>query len=659
VPPTSIEIGLLEIARRIVLAALGGTATLVGGVLVERAIFQAQLATATQQLVSAYQSAHQIELADERLTMSANMAAATGEQRWIDRYQATLPVIDEAIQKASELAPPAIAERFNAETRVSNSRLVELERAAIDSVRSGDTQGARNILDGALYLYHKQILSDGTGKFFDGMIAAVRRDFSIVESRALAAIAAGIALVIVGAVVFWRRLSAALERFEGAYREAEKKIKNLAMTDVLTGLANRLSLRESLQAALRRAGQDQTKVAVLMIDLDRFKPLNDRHGHLVGDRILKTVAQRMAKIVRNGAFRGRYGGDQFLAVVEYSTDEESPHRVGQRLVEALSEHMTIDGLTVQIGASVGCAVYPTDAKSDEELIRKADMALYRAKQEARGTVRSYDSNMDTDLASRVQLEVELKRAIRTSAIVPYFQPLVDLSSRRLRGFEVLCRWNHPARGLIPPSEFIPLAETSGLIDSLTMALLQKACLKARSLPSNLSIAINVAPQQIQDEWLAEKILAVLTKTGFAPERLNVELTESAFVSDMDSAKRVITSLKKLGIKVALDDFGTGYSSLCYLSELPFDEIKIDRFFVKTLHDRPESAKIIAAIIGLGKSLGVPTIAEGVETERDAEVLREMGCTCAQGYLYSEPVPAADLLALVRQLSSEQGLRAAG
>jgi diguanylate cyclase (GGDEF)-like protein len=484
------------------------------------------------------------------------------------------------------------------------------------------------------------------------MISESRAEFTGIQLTALLVSSAALPLFFFGAAVLWHRLNASFKKSEGAYVEAEDRIRRLAMNDVLTGLSNRLSLRQTLQAEIARAAANNTKLAVLMIDLDRFKPINDRHGHLVGDLVLKEVAARLARVVRKSEFRGRFGGDEFVALVEYENDDDIPRRVGGRLVEILSEPMWFSGLTLDIGASVGLAIYPTHAKGDEELIRKADAALYRSKEDGRGAVRCYNESMEAALAARAGLEEDLRVAVRTASIIPYFQPLIDLSTGAICGFEVLSRWEHPVRGTIAPADFIRIAETAGLIDALTMGVLQKACLKARSLPGNLPIAINVAPRQIEDERLAEKILAVLARTGFPAQRLEIELTENALVNDLGVAKQVITSLKKSGIKVALDDFGTGYSSLCYLSELPFDKIKIDGSFIKTLHDRPESAKIVNAIIGLGKSLGVPTIAEGVESERDAIAVRAMGCPIAQGFYYSPAVPATDLAELCQRFAKE-------
>ncbi len=640
-------------ARRTVGLALVGAALIVSGVLLERVAYQREQNAATERLIEAQQAADRILLADERLTMSANMAAATGEQRWINRYDANIPVIDEAIRAAGELAPASVADQFDAETRVANDRLVELERSSFDAVHAGRIRTARAILDGAAYAEHKHTLSDGTSRFIASVIGSVRAELKAVGSRALVFMCLVLLASGVGASLLWRQLNVSLAKSEAAFLEAESTIRDLALNDVLTGISNRRALCESLKSALAEAGRAGSKVALLMIDLDRFKPVNDRHGHVIGDLVLKEVAERLSHVLRAGELRARYGGDEFVAVVEYRSDDHIGARIGRRLVEALSAPMTFDDTTVQIGASIGIAVYPTDAAHDGELLRKADVALYRAKRDGRGMVWAYNPSMDVDIDAQTALEDELRAGIAAGQLVPYFQPLVDLRSGAIRGFEVLCRWRHPTRGLLPPTDFIPLAETTGLIDDLTMAVLRTACLEARRLPPSVTLAVNVAPQQIQDERLPEKILAVLADTGFPPARLEIELTENALISDLGAAKRVIMLLKAVGISISLDDFGTGYSSLWHLSELPFDKIKIDRSFIRTLHERQESAKIVTAIVGLGKSLGVPTIAEGVESARDAEFLRRIGCSTAQGYYFSKPLLSLEAIGLKKlELAAE-------
>jgi diguanylate cyclase (GGDEF)-like protein len=645
-------------ARQTVLTALGAASLCLVAVILGGTIYQAQHRDVTERLVSAQQWSDEVMLADERLSTAANMALLTGDQQWIERYEADASARDEAMRSASSLAPADALQRFEHQAQASIERLAEMDRASFDAIRAGNKPNARSPLDESLYQYHKQIRDKAAREFLDSVMAAVRADFASVQFDAFIATSAAIPIFVAGSVLLWRRLIASLARTEGAYTEAEQRIKNLAMMDVLTGLSNRLAIRESLRHALFRAEREKTKIALLMIDLDRFKPINDRYGHLIGDLVLKEVAARMAKVVRNSELRGRYGGDEFVALVEFGDDDDVPRRVGRRLVEGLSAPMTFDGLTLDIGASVGFAVYPSDATDEEQLMRKADTALYAVKEAGRGNVLAYSSDMEATVEARAELEQDLRQAIRSGLIAPFYQPLVELATGNICGLEVLSRWHHPVKGIIMPVDFVELAESAGMINDMTMAVLQKACLEARTLPPHLTIAINIAPRQIQDEWLAQKIMTVLAKTKFPPQRLEVELTENALVDDIASAKHVISTLKAQGIKVALDDFGTGYSSLWYLSELPFDKIKIDRSFIKTLHERPESAKIVSAIIGLGKSLGVPTIAEGVESERDAEVLRSLGCTIAQGFLYSKPVPAADLSEVVKSLSATRSKRVA-
>jgi diguanylate cyclase (GGDEF)-like protein len=455
----------------------------------------------------------------------------------------------------------------------------------------------------------------------------------------------------VGGLILWRYFNASLMKSETTFLETEGQIRRLAMSDLLTGLANRTFMRHALQTAIERAAKHNTKLAVLMIDLDRFKPINDKHGHLVGDLVLKTAAARLAGAMREGDLCSRYGGDEFVAIMEYEADDEIPRWLAGRIIETLSAPMIIDGMTLYIGASVGFAICPTHAMEEDDLIRKADLALYRVKLSGRGQLRAFDPSLDIDSDARADLEQRLRHGIQSGEIVPYFQPLIELTTGCLRGFEVLSRWQHPSRGLLTPDKFIGLAEETGQITDLTIAIIRQACRAAEALPRELTLAVNVSPQQLQDEALATKVMAALSDTGFAPHRLEVELTERALVTDIALAKRVICSLKRHGIRVALDDFGTGYSSLCYLAELPFDTLKIDRSFVQTLHDRSESIKIVTAIIGLSKSLGLTTVAEGVEAERDATLLRELGCDFSQGYLYSKPIPATELAGLLLRFSA--------
>jgi diguanylate cyclase (GGDEF)-like protein len=630
-------------AQRTVLTALIGAAVMATVVIVERTSFERAQRAAMLELLSANQTAAQILLANERLTMAVNMAAATGERRWQERYSANLPLIEKAINRASTLSDSPAAHRFNSRMRTSNVRLGSLEDAAFKALKAGDRKGARRLLDSGLYRHNKRVLADNTAGFFDSTLVDIRSKLLRLQHRTEIALPLILVLCGLGAYALWYRLNVSLSRSQSAFVRAEGTIRNLAMNDALTGLANRRALFSEFKEALAKARHDDGKLAVLMIDLDRFKPINDQHGHLVGDLVLKQVAYRLAAALPNARVQGRYGGDEFVAVVPFEGDDETVQRMGRQVIEALLQPMSLAGLRLQIGASVGSAIYPRDATRDEELIRKADIALRHAKTHAPGGAVAYEASLDANTEERLQLEADLRTAIAEGTLRPYYQPVVDLRSGKTRSFEILCRWPHPTRGLLQPNTFIPLAEASGLIHKLTLSLLRNACLEARALPEHITLALNIAPQQIQDASLAHKILAVLSETGFAPGRLEVELTETALVTDLPAAKHVISSLKALGIKVALDDFGTGYSSLYYLSELPIDMIKIDGSFTRSMQEREESGKIVTAILGLGKSLNLAAVAECVESERDATFLKTKGCPLAQGNFFGGPMPIDKVL----------------
>jgi diguanylate cyclase (GGDEF)-like protein len=634
-------------ARRTVLIALTGAAVMVGAVVVERASFERNQASAMLKLMAAEQAASSILLADERLTMSAKMLAATGDRRWLDRYEANIPLINDAIRRASALAPSSAAKRFDDETRVANDRLVALQRAAFAAVRRGDARSAHRLLGSGLYKHHKRVLAEGTDRFIASTLGTIQSRLRYLQRRTEIAIPLIILICGLGAYALWYRLNVSLQRLHTAFVRAENTIRRLAMNDALTGLANRRALYAQLQDAIASARRDKAKLALFMFDLDHFKPINDEHGHLVGDNVLKEVASRLTAVLPQAVLRSRYGGDEFVVAVRYEGDDDVARTTGHKIITALGPPMTIDGHKLQIGATLGSAIFPNDAATNEELIRKADLALRNAKRQARGAARAYDAVMDVGPETRAQLEAEVRAAVAAGAFVPYFQPIVHLGSGKIRGFEVLCRWQHPTRGLLQPCEFIPLVESLGLIDELTIALLETAFTQARTLPKPTALSINISPQQIQDAALVHNISAVLATTGFDPKRLHIELTENTLVSDLLAAKGVIAALKRLGIRTSLDDFGTGYSSLSYLAELPIDAIKIDRSFIRTLQHNEQSAKIVTAILGLGKSLSITTIAEGIETERQVAFLKAGGCELGQGHYFGKPMPVDDAKAVLQ------------
>lgn len=629
-------------AQRAVLAALGGAAFVVVALISEQSYFQKRQTEATQRLLTAHTLTRDIVDLQARMTETALKSATVGGQDWLAAYNKIHDKLDNALDKAATLADPDAAARFQSGTRASHERLAELDKAIIEAVQADKPAEAAQILSDPVYQYHQQIVEDGTIAFVNSIARKVEDDLRAVKRHEALALLMLLPIALFAGYVLIRNLNKSLAKQAGEHLAAEGKIQRLAMTDVLTGLANRVSLCSNLEAAIARARSNNTEVALLMIDLDRFKPVNDRHGHLVGDLVLKEVAKRLTKVVRAAELCGRFGGDEFVAVIEYKDGDQIPHRVGTRIVDSLSEPMTFQGLTVEIGASVGYARFPADSEDIDVLIGKADLALYQAKAAGRAAVCGFNASMDQNTKRRAELEADLKTAIAQRQIEPYYQPIIELASGTISGFEVLARWTHPKYGMLAPTEFIPIAERSGVIDELMLAVLQKACLDARQMPPHITLAVNVSSRQIQDERVAHKILAILSKTKFSPSRLEIELTESALVSDIETARDVIDVLKGFGIKVSLDDFGTGYSCLSYLSDLPFDKIKIDRSFVKTIHDRPESRKIVNAIVGLGKSLGIPTLAEGIESERDEAALRQMGCPYGQGYHYSRPVASMEL-----------------
>jgi diguanylate cyclase (GGDEF)-like protein len=433
------------------------------------------------------------------------------------------------------------------------------------------------------------------------------------------------------------RKSLQLRREMLARDAAENLAEAIARHDPLTGLANRRLFSEAVTAKLNRADH---LCAVLLIDIDRFKAVNDAHGHPAGDALLCVVADRLRSILPQGGLAARLGGDEFVALVDYEGDNAGLIALAQDMIAALSAPTTWNGVQLEVGATVGIALAPADGGDAESLLYAADLAMYRGKQEGRGTFRFFEAAMDQALKARIQLERELRSAVRNGEIEPYYQPIVGLPDKELLGFEVLARWRHPTRGVLAPTHFIEAAEQMGLMAELSYGLLRQACLHAKNWPAHLRLAVNISPKQLQERCLPEQILSILTEAGFAPGRLEVEVTETALIENIEVARSVLTSLQNLGVRIALDDFGTGYSSLYHLRELRFDKIRIDRSYVQSLLDSPESVKIVDAIIGLGKSLDLSTTAEGIETVAHLKWLASQGCSFGQGYLFGAPMPAS-------------------
>ncbi|MFY0614403.1 MAG: EAL domain-containing protein [Hyphomicrobiaceae bacterium] len=426
--------------------------------------------------------------------------------------------------------------------------------------------------------------------------------------------------------------------------QLERRADTLAHHDALTGISNRRSFAEKSQEMMTVAAQSGTAVSMLVIDLDRFKPVNDLYGHAVGDKTLQVVTDRITSRLRATDLAARTGGDEFAVLLYHEAgDDGLAEHIARRILKTISKPIWIEGKGISISSSIGISQAPRDATDFEDLSAKADLAMQRAKKLGRDTYTCYDNDIGEVQQQRLELEAGLRNAIETREIVPYMQPLVSLRDGSLLGFEILARWRHPQRGLIPPDRFIGIAEECGLISELMLSTLQQACETAVDWPGNFKIAVNLSPIQIQDRELANRVKAVCDTTGFAAERLEIEITEAIFINDSDLAQVAIAELKALGVSVSLDDFGTGFSSMRYLSEFPIDKVKIDRSFVMGRDDNGKNEKIVNSIISLGHSLGMLTIAEGVEKETDVEWLVEQGCDQAQGYLYSAPVALPDAL----------------
>ncbi len=425
-------------------------------------------------------------------------------------------------------------------------------------------------------------------------------------------------------------------------RRAEAKVLQLARHDALTGLANRAVFRQQLEEAVRALDQGRL-FAVHMIDLDRFKPVNDTYGHLVGDRLLKEVAHRLRDLVRSGDVVGRLGGDEFAVIQAGAVRPDQAQALAVRICGALCQPYSIDGHTILIGASVGIAFAPSDANEAQALIQAADLALYSAKASCRGTFAVYNETMQAEHAARRQLETDLRRAIAEEQFELHYQPILDIGSREVTAYEALIRWHHPERGFVPPLDFIPLAEETGLIGPIGAWVIRTACHDMAQREGAARVAINLSPVQFRDRKLVEIVSNALAASGLPAARLEIEITESALLQDDRLTQDHLRALRDLGVHITMDDFGTGYSSLSYLMSYPIQTIKIDRSFVNGLGQQTSRTAIVRTITTLASSLGLSTIAEGVETEEQLRHLCELGCTEAQGYLFSKPKPAAEIL----------------
>ena len=447
--------------------------------------------------------------------------------------------------------------------------------------------------------------------------------------------AGGVAGLMFGGVASW-----VAYREMNRARAAERRLCDISERDPLTDLPNRSAVRSRLETAVERAGALGESLAVLHIDLDRFKELNDQHGHAIGDAVLRAVAQRLSALTGPPAFAGRLAGDEFVVVQGAQADPAgaASHLAG-RILEALREPIEADGRRLSLNASLGVALYPTDGESAELLQAHAGVALDMAKTQARGGWRFFSAETDEAMRIRRQTARELRGAITDGDLVVHYQPLAQTTDSEICGFEALVRWNHAERGMVPPMEFIPLAEEMGLIGPLGDWVLRQACIDAASWEQPLTVAVNISAVQLHEPDLPVRVQEILLQTGLRPSRLELEITETALIQDTQAALNSLRRIKSLGVRIAMDDFGTGFSSLSTLQSFPFDKLKIDKSFVGSIHRDDRSTAIVKAVLGLGRSLNIPVTAEGVETQAQLEFLRAELCAQVQGWLIGRPAPA--------------------
>jgi diguanylate cyclase (GGDEF)-like protein len=419
-------------------------------------------------------------------------------------------------------------------------------------------------------------------------------------------------------------------------KRAAERIAHMAQHDPLTGLPNRTAFATRFAAVLDRSAAAGTSFTVMCIDLDRFKEINDLFGHPAGDRVLREVSKRLLTAVK-GEFVARLGGDEFTVIVEQAGGPAAAASLAESVLSATSENIEIEGQSISISLSVGVAIYPQDGTDAAALLSNSDAALYRAKSEGRATIRFFASEMDRQLRAKRGLQHDLRSALERGEFQIFYQPQA-ITNGEVTGFEALIRWHHSKRGMVPPAEFIPLAEESSLIISIGEWVLREACTEAASWPRPLNIAVNLSPVQFKQGDLPTLVHEILLQTGLSPSRLELEITEGVLIGDFSRALSILRRLKTLGVRIAMDDFGTGYSSLSYLQSFPFDKIKIDRSFIMNIQSRHESAAIVRAVIGLARGLNVPVAAEGVETHEQLQFLSQESCSEIQGYLIGKPSP---------------------
>jgi diguanylate cyclase (GGDEF)-like protein len=457
-------------------------------------------------------------------------------------------------------------------------------------------------------------------------------------------------LLAIGMLIFSLRRYVEQKRETQRRIEAEKHVRELAFQDALTGLANRRQFDDALRAAISAPPKAGAAHALFLLDLNGFKHINDVYGHTVGDEVLVAVSQRLRSLVRESELVARFGGDEFAILATHLAGPEAASNISLRVIQALEEPIRLGDVDHKIGAGIGMALLPQDAHTVQEALRKADVALYRAKAERRSAMRFFEEDMDRLVREREHMERELRAAVATDSITMFFQPTVDLTTKEILGFEGIPRWNHANLGEIPLERFIPIAEEIGLIHELSEKLLRQACAAAKCWPESIVVSIDAFSGQLTDPNMSSRILAILNETGLKPNRLEIEITESLLVRNLEAAQEIFGSLRENGVRIALDNFGTGYSSLYHLRNFKLDKVKIDRSFIDSISSSPEDRGVVRALVGLGQGLGLTISAEGIGSNEQSKTLLGSGCNQGQGDLFSEAISASETMNLFLKIA---------
>lgn len=634
----------ISVAHRSVMIALFGAFLLAVAGMFERSIFDSWSRQIDIRLQRAGLVANQIALFDERLTMFAHMAVSSSDWRWVTRYENTAPLLARSIADAIAMAPEDAARRFTAYGKKSNETTTNMERQALTLIQEGQKAEAEAILDSRTYAMDKARLTSETNRLVEATRQELRSDF---ESVSKFSQLSKFFLVLIGLGILWWALYRNLRRSEDVFTEAEANIRYLAMHDELTGLANRRALSGHLSDKLHTILAGGRQLALISLDMVGFKKVNSLYGHVAGDTILVALARRLLSSHAGPTDTFRVGGDEFVILTEFADEQDLEARC-DRLLRLLEKPIAATSGTISLNARLGVAKAPQDATDPQSLYRKADIALQQARGDQSGTAVHYNVSMEDRIRTRARIETELPAAIERNLILPYFQPVVELATGRLVGFEALARWEHPDEGLLSPDCFISVAEEAGLIDELFLSILRQACANARLWPSHLSVSVNLSPSQLANPNISARIKDMVSEAGIAPGRIEIEITEDALAANFTSVRQPLAELRALGVSIALDDFGTGYSSMQHLSELLINKIKIDKSFIRPSPDPQQNAKIVRSMLGLAQSLGLATTAEGIEHRAQAIELQELGCLYGQGYLYSKPVNQLACLALIEK-----------